>query len=180
MLIISSFPHTQTHAVCQCPWGKEAGWWSRAAFIDKRWHKQKAGSLFCQVGNQGEATSDECKIYIPTQALLQPKRCTDHSLHTKFHLQSQTGMQNMQTCTHTWNTCILYPAGVNSQRDCFVLVKGFCAMLCCYCSSDVGADAPTYICSFFRIEHLNWIISSYLFRHKCTVHNAVSHELLET
>lgn len=47
--------HTQTHAVCQCPWGKEAGWRSRAAFIDKCWHKQKADSLFCQVGNQGEA-----------------------------------------------------------------------------------------------------------------------------
>lgn len=50
--------------VCRCPWGKEAGWRSRAALLDKRWHKQKADSLLCQVKCQGEQAMNAKFIFI--------------------------------------------------------------------------------------------------------------------
>lgn len=179
MLIISSFPHTHRHMQSvNALEVRRLGEGAVQHLLINADTNRKLILFFVRWVIRGRQTSDECKIYIHTQALLQPKRCTDHSLHTKFHLQSQTGMQNTQTCTHTRNARILYPAGVNSQCDCFVLCHAMLLLLNrCTCGCTC---THIYLFFFFRTEHLNWIISSYVFRDKCTVHNAVSHELLET
>lgn len=75
---IQSSTNNKTQKVSRCLLSTEARWrrlplLSSVTRLGKRWRKQKADSLLCQVRRQGGAASDECKIDIHSQASLQPR-----------------------------------------------------------------------------------------------------------
>lgn len=98
--------NNKTQKVSRCLLSTEARWrrlplLSSVTRLGKRWRKQKADSLLCQVRRQGGAASDECKIDIHSQASLQPRDALIWVFIESFILQSQAVMQTTRTHTHT-------------------------------------------------------------------------------
>ncbi len=103
--IVSTFVLLQQHTVCRCPWGKKTGWRSRAALLAKCWHKQKADSLLCQVGRQGEQLVMNSKlIFIARLHSSQGVYWSECSYKVSFAEPSRHADCANHVCTHTQST----------------------------------------------------------------------------
>ena len=134
-----------THRVCRCPWGMRPGWRSRAALLDKCWHKQKADSLLCQVVCQGEQLAMNAKFIFIARLRSSQRVHWSQCSHKLSFAEPSRHAEGGNVCTraHTQSSlscsCQVRVRSLCLRLSPFQgLVKGVLYhMLCCYCSSDV-------------------------------------------
>lgn len=150
--------NNKTQKVSRCLLSTEARWrrlplLSSVTRLGKRWRKQKADSLLCQVRRQGGAASDECKIDIHSQASLQPRDALIWVFIESFICRAKQLCRPREHThrkppkKHFYRQSFFYLASVSSDYDDFILYstlppfqtynKGWLYNVsCCSCSSD--------------------------------------------